>query len=133
MAPGIFPIFDKIIDEAIFKIDGKVLLREHQKLDEISVYLGLPRFSSFGDNREIPEGFDGTPDEFEEMIPPFNEWFDVEKGLETVNLIIYGINNNIEIRQKFKIPDILLEELHELSKCLTKAMKYNAKFRLEIG
>ena len=61
MGLGVYPVFQPRVPEAKFRNDGKLLLQEYEKLDELAVKLGLKRFSSFGDNREIPEDFDGDP------------------------------------------------------------------------
>jgi hypothetical protein len=61
MSLGIYPCFDPVVPGAKFEALGEALAQEFQTLDKIADANGLTRFTAFGDNREVPEDFEGPP------------------------------------------------------------------------
>ena len=132
MGVGIFPVFEPPVPGADFDGDGKLLVRESAKLDRIAISQGLKRLSAFGDNREVPEGFRGDPEELDEILGPWDEWFPVTEGLRTVEGLIRIIRSSSKTAAKLDDPVGVLEELEELARCLRMAKKEDSQFRLEL-
>lgn len=126
MGIGIFPIFKSPVPGAGFDGDGKVLAAEFQILDDLAVRAGVRPFTSFGDNRAVPPGFDGDPDELEELMGEWDEWFSATDGLRTVDALITALGSTAENRD-------LVEELSELRRCLNAAARAGVEFRLEMA
>jgi hypothetical protein len=133
MGVGIYPVFQPPVEEAVFDCDGKLLARWFEKLDAIAAENGLPAFSSFGDNRLVPEGFDGDPDELNALLGSYDEWFPIEEGLRAVEGLISAINAKTGTAKTLRQDDDIVGELRELANCLQKAGKKSASFRLEMG
>lgn len=89
MGVGIYPAFNRPVDEAAFDCEGKALARSFEALD---AEMGLPGLSSFGDTRSIPEDFDGDPNELDEVVGPWDEWFPIADGLRTIDGLIAAVS-----------------------------------------
>lgn len=61
-------------DRVIEPSGGELLMAELERLDELAVQAGLRPIASWADDREIPEDFDGDPDELEELMGPNPIW-----------------------------------------------------------
>jgi hypothetical protein len=133
MGVGFYPVFKPQIEDAVFDLDGKVLARSFKQLDRIASAAGLPAFTSFGDNRPIPEDFDGDPEELEEVLGPWEEWFAITDGLQVIGGILRAINSKLPAARSLKERDEIVEELQQLLACLRIASKRGAQFRLEMG
>jgi hypothetical protein len=133
MGVGIYPVFDPKVPEAVFTCEGKVLARSYELLDEIADAKGLKTISSFGDNREIPEGFQGEPDELDEVLGPWDKWFKTQEGLITVEGVIDALQSDSNGTKDIERKNDLIAELEELARCLRLANIRKAKFRLEMG
>ena len=132
MGLSIVSVFEPDISNIEFLSEGKILFKEFQILDEIAEENGVSLLSSFGDNREIPEDFDGDPDELEDVLGPFDQLFEPENGIITVRVIISKIKSETKWKERLSYPDCLLEELEDLLECLKIAKAENAKFYLEL-
>jgi hypothetical protein len=131
---AIYPVFKPTVDEASFDYDGgKLLARYFDKLDAVAEAVGAPAFTSFGDNRPIPEDFDGDPDDLGEAMGPWDEWFPIDDGLRTVEGLISAIESGIRQAKSLKQKDDIVDVLRELASCLRKAKKRGARFHLEMS
>lgn len=133
MGVEIFPEFKPSVRGAKFNADGKLLARVFEQLDRIAASHGLQKFSAFGDNREIPDDFEGDPDELDELLGPCDVWYPVKDGLKTIEGLIECIKTDPKTARKVKEPQGVVEALEELARCLHVAAKKNAKFRLEMA
>lgn len=133
MSAEVFPVFNPSVPAASFNGDGKLLLQEHELLDEIALALNLKPFTAFGDTREIPEDFDGDADDLDELLGEWNEWFSIEEGLETIEGLADFIESDPDINHQIEQADLVLSDLRELVNCLRTASLKNARFRFEIG
>lgn len=133
MSLGIYPVFEPKIAEAKFGVLGETLASSFERLDEIAERHGLIPFTAFRDNREVPADFDGSPDDLEELLGPFNEWFDPESGAKAFEALADLIKSNREEAKRFQYPQDVVEELEELVRVLRIAEKRNARFRLEMS
>lgn len=133
MGMGIYPSFKPTIVDAQFQVDGKALFREYEVLDEIALSSGLLAFSSFADNREVPEDFEGDPDEMKELLGPWDEWFDPTDALKVVEGLINMIRGDKTVAAKLEDPDYVQKELIELKRCLQIGVTKGVLFRLEVA
>jgi hypothetical protein len=128
----VFPVFHPRVPAASFDADGKLLLSEHAALDSIARELSLTPFTAFGDNREAPEDFDGDPDELNEILGEWNEWFSIDDGLKTIDGLIVAIKTDPKMAGRLEDPDCICSDLESLANCLQIASKENAQFRFEV-
>lgn len=133
MGAEVFPVFNPRVPAASFDSDGKLLLQEHAALDEIAANLGLTPFTGFGDNREVPEDFDGDPDDLDDILGEWDEWFSIDDGLRTIEGLINAIRNDPAMAGDLEEPDLIQSDLGELASCLRTAREGNAQFRLEVA
>ncbi len=133
MGVSVFPEFNPRPAAINFEADGKILAAEFHKLDELAAELEVPLFSSFGDNREIPADFDGDLEELDELLGPWDEWFDAASGITTLRALIDALSSEAAVASRFEYPQEVLEELRELERCLVQAQGVGADFRLELG
>lgn len=130
MGIGIFPVYDPPLALGAFQSDGKILAAEYELLDAIAREAGVKAFSSFGDNRPVPDDFDGDPDELE--LDEWDEWFDPVEGLLTVKTILSKISAS-PADSGSQDPYDLVDELRELERSLAIAASSGVKFRFEMG
>ncbi len=132
MSMGIWPVFNPAVRTAYPRCTGEVLAKEHEGLDLIADLHRLKRFSDFGDNREIPDGFDGSPDDLEDLLGPFDEWFEVAEGLAVFGALVELIETDASAARLVRRPKRTAKELKDLIRVLKIAEKYHAKFHLEL-
>jgi len=132
MAVGIFPIFKPRRASIRFQTDGKILAAEFERLDDLADQLGVPRFSAFGDNRAIPEGFDGDPEALDELLGPFDDWFSPVDGLVTVDALLQAFDQPETAHRFRQLEDVRLE-LTEMRRSLEHAAAEGVQFRLEMA
>lgn len=128
----IFPTFDRKV-KVITRTTGEFLGSNFEILDILAEAIGLIPFSSFGDNREIPDDFDGPPSELDDILGEWDDWFEIENGLSTVDGLADAIEGNDEFRIRVPAPEAVVVELRDLSAQLREAGKQGAKFRLELS
>ncbi|MCY2967846.1 MAG: hypothetical protein NT069_30160 [Planctomycetota bacterium] len=133
MSIGIIPVFQPKFDDIRCATTGEGLLAELEILEDLADECTLPRLSSFADNREVPEDFDGDPEELAERLGPFDEWFPCEEGLECVSSLLAQIEGNAEYAAEFEMADEIATELRELKRVLKLAAARQGRFRFEIA
>ena len=106
---------------------------EAETLDEVANAFGLAPFTSFADTREVPEDFDGDPEELEELLGEWTEWYSVADGLAVVRGLGAAISSNESASAKFERPSDVLDELEELEAALAHASETGSTFRFELG
>src|SRR5687767_412980 len=94
MGAGIWPAFNPRKTAIRFQTDGKVLLRVLPDLDVVAVQTGVPKLSSFCDNRPLPHGVDPTDWEAVEQAlnerdehEPWSEWFEPADGVAIIGVL----------------------------------------------
>ena len=80
MSQGFYPVFEMKFEEPKSNFLGEVLLSNVEELDRISRKAKLSPFTMFADNRSIPNDFQGDPEELEDILGEWNEWFDSSEG-----------------------------------------------------
>jgi len=129
MGAGLWPVFNPPRD-ATPDFDGGLLLNYLEELDELASAIGARAVSSFGDNREVPDGFDGDPDELDELLGPWQDWFSIADGERCFNQLATALTAPAHAA-RFEHAEHLREELLDLVRCLERAPGDGERFRLE--
>lgn len=133
MSLGIYPIFDRDFEGAELQSTGEGLALNFEAIDTIADAAKLTPLSAFADNREIPENFDGDPDELADLMGECDEWYDTSLGQSALQAIADHIKGNHTAARRLEEPSWVVNELEELSRVLGVAAKNRAKFRLEMS
>ncbi len=133
MSLGIYPVFEPNLKETKFDVLGEVLAANFEALDKIAQSVAVTQFTAFADNRAIPEDFDGNPDDLDEMLGEWTEWFDPAEGQETMMALADYIKANPRVSKQLGDPAALLDELKELARVLGAAAAQGIRFRLEMS
>lgn len=131
MSIGLWPAFDPPLDDLERRLDGHGLVRAAELCDELAETLGVTPLFAFCDMREVPEDFEGDADDLEELLGPWEEWFDAAEGRETVASLI-PVFTLPEVIAEVHDKDLIIADLTELLRCLEAAVKAGARFRLEL-
>jgi hypothetical protein len=132
MSTTILPVFKDHVPGADFDDLGEGLAYEFLTLDELALEHDLPRIADFADNREVPDDFDGTPEELEELQGPWEEWFSCHEAHIAFTTLADFIANNPESASSLESPDDTVEELRAIAEVLAKGEATGAQFRLEM-
>jgi hypothetical protein len=127
----LYPSFEREVPGAEPRTTGEFLAVEFQLLDSIAESNGIVPLIQFGDNREVPQDFDGSPDELEELLGPWDEWFDSSEGLRAIKALVDLIRNP-KIAKRLQHPEAVLVELEDVARILSIAAEQKIRFRLEL-
>lgn len=133
MSLFIYPEFDPELKGTTCDALGEVLEANYQTLDKIALSANITPFSAYGDNRPIPEDFDGDPNELAEVQGEWTEWFNPAEGLKTMQALAEHIKVNPETAGRLASPTEVVAELEELARVLNTAVEQGARFRLQMG
>ena len=133
MALGFFPVFNPPLNDVNATTEGTSLLSECENLDQLAMHLGVSPLTSFTDSRNVPDDFDGDPDELDELMGKWDEWLSAEEGFATISALKDSLENNPEVSKYFRKPKQLVEELSDLARLLQVAKTNGSRFRLEVG
>ena len=133
MSLGIYPVFETDLKGTRFESSGEALAANFEALEKIAKSAKITPLTAFADNRPIPEDFDGDPDELEEMMGEWTEWFDSTVGQVSVQTLADHIKANQKAAKRLAEPSWVVTELGELARLLGAAAKQGAKFRLEMS
>jgi hypothetical protein len=92
--------------------------------------------SSFGDNRPVPDGFDGSPDYLDAVLGQWDEWFSPHDGLrmaEGLLRLLESTQDEGDGGTRVDNRSAVIAELTELAACLREAVNCGSKFRLVLG
>lgn len=111
---------------------GIMTLKYYEILDDLAVEIGVTPLSGFGDNRMVPEGFDGTPDELDALLGPSDAWFDASAALSSLQQLRANLD-----RREADIPaedrSILAAEIDELLPSLAVAATRGVRIQFDVG
>jgi hypothetical protein len=133
MSLGIYPVFHPKLKGTAFKSIGEVLASNFETLDRIAHRAKLRPFTAFADTREIPDDFDGDPDELAEIMGEWTEWFDPADGRVAIQALADYIKTNPKATKKLDGAASTVEELEELVRVLVVAETEGVRFRLEMS
>ena len=131
----LYPVFDPPRPRARATTTGEFLARCFEALDAGEERLGLTPITGFADGREIPEDFDGDPDELADLMEPCDEWFDAAEGSRAAAALADAITaapgkfRGIDKKQR----EAVLGELRDLAEVLGRAAARGQRFRLELS
>jgi hypothetical protein len=114
MSMGIYPVFEPNLTGDKFDALGEALAANFEALDKIAVAAKLTPFTVFSDSREIPEDFDGDPDELAELMGECTEWFDPGEGRAAIQSLIDHIKSNPKAAKRLDEPQGVVQELEDL-------------------
>ncbi len=132
MSVGVWPVFNPALKSLSPDLDGGPLLDSIPALDELCESLGVPLVSGFGDTRLVPEDFEGDPDELDDVMGPWTDWFSVSDGLKMTDALLGALGKpetNIELEHD---RSVVVAELEEVARCLRAAARAEVKWRLEV-
>lgn len=132
MSLGIWPVFKPKLKGAKFEALGEALAQNFEALDRIAKAAKLKPFTAFADNREVPDDFDGHPDDLAEIMGEWTEWFDPADGRVAFQALVDHIKANPRVRKKLDDAASAVEELEELVRVLSIAEARDVQFRLEL-
>ena len=132
MGMGIFPVFNKPGLDRWYTSDGKALAVDLPQLDAVAEKLNIRKFSSFGDDREVPEDFDGDPQELDEILGEFDEWYEPKEAIEVFTRLATEIKGPRSSEINLQYPETIVEDLLAIVRCLNAAEEVGAQFRLEL-
>ena len=133
MSLGIYPVFQPELIGDKFDALGEILASNYEEIDKIARRAKLTPLSAFADNREIPDDFDGDPDDLAEAMGEWTEWFDPADGLAAMHAIVDHINSNPRAVKRLDDSAEVIAELEELARALSAGAAQGAKFRLEMS
>jgi hypothetical protein len=131
MSLALWPVFDPQFPTTGFKALGEVLFGEIEVLNEIALDHDLVPLTTFADNREVPEDFDGSPDDVEKLLGEWGEWFEPRHGADAFEALSVVLQDN-ETARRLHVPDQVREELREYVRLLRAAENAHVRFRLEL-
>ncbi|MEZ4441636.1 MAG: hypothetical protein R3B72_21225 [Polyangiaceae bacterium] len=130
MSVGLCLVFDDPDFDPELPSDGALLMENLEALEELAELVGATPLTRFGDDREVPEDFDGGPEELDELLGPFDEWFAAEQGATALRALASALEASDD-QDAFVEPTELAAELVALAGLLDEAAKHSTKFRLE--
>ena len=133
MSIGFCPVFEPAVVGAEFHSAGAELLRSVEVLDDLAAHAGVSSFTQFADMRDVPDDFDGSPEELEELLGPWTDWFSPDALRETCEIILPLIQSKHQLAKPLADKAAVVGELQELARVLALAEAAEARFRLEIG
>lgn len=133
MSLGIYPAFNPPVPEAKFDGLGELLAMQFEALDQLATDHGVTRLTAFADVREIPEDFDGSPEELERVMGPWNDWFACCDGRVAFEELARIIADDSAAAEQLESPELLVEELRSIARALVVGESKGARFRLEMS
>lgn len=134
MAAAVFPIFQKPapdLDRA--EISGVILAEALEKLDAAAIACAMKPLGDFmtaepADYVRAMRAEEPLPEHVGLEHPPEVEWFDAEKGLETLGFLLGYVR---ERPSEFEDHELLIKDLLDFERLLSKAAGHGIRWRLE--
>ena len=125
----IYPVFDRELDLPELGGNGVFLAAALEQIDDFADDADLPGLSDWADTRDVPDDFDGTAAELDELLGESTDWFEAAKGARSLDQLAA----KIDAEGTFAGATEVVAELRELARALQRAAAAGARFRLEIG
>jgi hypothetical protein len=133
MSLGIYPVFEPKLRGAKFGALGEILAHNFEALDHIAEVANLTPFTAFADTREVPADFSGSPDDLEDLLGLWTEWFDPAKGRAAIQALVNHIKSNPAATKTLDYPEAVVSELEEMVRVLAVAETEAVRFRLQMS
>lgn len=104
------------------------LIESLDELEEVAEENNLTSLSAFG--RQIPDDYDGNPNDIEKILGPWEEWFAPEDGIMVVTALMTALTYGED--PVYDDDDCLLHVLRGLRSDFEIIKEQGAKFRLEV-
>jgi hypothetical protein len=127
MGQLLFPVFEKPIDTPATKTTGELLAASLDEVEAIAEEQEIPGLFAFGDQREIPDDFEGNPDELDEVMGPCTDWYDAKAGASAMRAL-----GKLLVKSGMADAKELSEELEDLAVLLEAAAVKGVRFRLDL-
>jgi hypothetical protein len=133
MSLGLIPIFSREFVGTFGEL-GEALALELDTLEQLAADEGVTPLSAFADQRDVPEDFDGSPEQLDALVGPCTDWFDPAAGADAVDAV-RGIIDSPAAKNTIghEAREAVVDELTALSTCLRKAALVGARFRLVLA
>ena len=129
MSLGLVPIFSPA-GAGAFDGLGEALAQDLEALEELAYSAGLTPLSAFADQRDVPEDFEGAPEELDDLLGPCTDWFDPALAADAMDALRAAIDSRAGRAIEFEESEGVIEELEALAACLRRAALSGAQFRL---
>lgn len=129
----IYPVYHPDIPDAECEHTGEFLGSEFEALDELAAEYELTSIMAFGDNRAIPDDFEGDPEELDDILPPREDWHDCKHGREVCEALAALIESDPAAAEMLENPESVAAELRDIARSLAIGAAKGAKFRLELS
>ena len=104
-----------------------------EQLEDVAEDAELVALSTFADSRPAPDDFDGPPWELDEVLGPWDEWFDCKTGASAASALAKELQGNESLDELYDFSDDLVAELEDLARSLLKGAAEGSRFRLEVS
>ncbi len=131
MGQVLFPVFENDAEVPRGETTGEFLVENLDELEAIAAENGLAPLSSLADPREVPEDFDGAPDELAEVLGPCTDWFEPAPAAATLRTLTLLLTDSW-VSSRLDAPEEVVEELKDLIRRLAYAAEHKIRFRLEM-
>ena len=133
MSLGIYPVFNPPVPEAKFDGLGEVLAMQFEALDELASKHSITPLTAFADTRKAPADFDGPPEDLEQIMGRWENWFDCHEGRLAFEALARLINTDPAAAPSLKSPEAAVQDLRGIARTLSVGEVKGAQFRLEMS
>ena len=133
MSLGIYPVLNPPVPDASFDGLGEVLAMQFEVLDELASEHGITCLTTFADTREVPEDFDGPPEELERIMGQWDDWYPCRDGKLAFAALARLVTDNSSVAQRLEAPEAVAAELRAIASVLEIGERYGSQFRLEMS
>jgi hypothetical protein len=128
----VFPVFRTPLLTEKPRTTGEFLAAESAALDRVAAAGGVPPLTAFADQRPVPDDFDGSPWELDEVLGPCDDWFPAAAGRDALARLSRLIRERQDLAAELESPACVIEELDDLARVLAVAADVGAEFRLDM-
>jgi len=104
-----------------------------EALDELASEHGITCLSAFADTREVPADFDGPPEELEQVMGRWEDWFACRDGRLAFEALAQLVIDTPSAAQRLEAPDAVAAELRAIADVLVIGERRGSQFRLEMS
>jgi hypothetical protein len=133
MSLGIYPVFNPPTPAAKFEGLGEVLALQFDALDKLARTHGLTSLYAFADTREVPADFDGHPEDLEQIMGKWEDWFPCHDGRLAIEALARLITSDTAAAESLESPEAVAHELRGIAQALFVGETEGAQFRLEMS
>jgi hypothetical protein len=133
MSLGIYPVFEPKLRRAKFAALGEILAHNFEALERIADAADLTPFTAVADTREVPSDFDGSPEDLEDVLGPWTDWFDPATGRAAIQALVNHIKSNPAAARRLDYSEDVVTALEEIVRALAVAETEGVRSRLRMS